>query len=67
MGVCHDIIGDMDKYAPEESKEEKDEWKTSLDFCFLTLHLLCFFPLFTYICCIIFDVLDDFKMLCFVS
>jgi hypothetical protein len=46
MGVCHDIIGDMDKYAPWVWKEE-DERKTSLDYCFLTLHLLCLLPLFT--------------------
>ncbi len=25
IGVCHDIIGDMDKYAPWVWKEEKDE------------------------------------------
>ncbi len=25
MGVCHDIIGDMDKYAPWVWKEEEDE------------------------------------------
>jgi hypothetical protein len=34
MGVCHDIIGDMDKYAPWVWKEEKDERKTGLDYCF---------------------------------
>jgi hypothetical protein len=47
MGVCHDIIGDMDKYAPWVWKEEEDEHKTSLDYCFLTLHLLCLLLLFT--------------------
>jgi hypothetical protein len=47
MGVCHDIIGNMDKYAPRVWKEEKDERKTSLDYCILTLHLLCLLPLFT--------------------
>jgi len=47
MGVCHDIIGDMDKYAPRVWKEEEDERKTCLDYCFLTLHLLCLLPLFT--------------------
>jgi hypothetical protein len=47
MGVCHNIIGDMDKYVPWVWKEEEDEWKTGLDYCFLTLHLLCFLPLFT--------------------
>jgi hypothetical protein len=67
MGVCRDIVGNMDKYAPWVWKEEEDEWKTNLDYCFLTLHLLCLLPLFTYICCIIFDVPDDFKMLSFVS
>jgi hypothetical protein len=46
MGICHDIIGDMDKYAPWVWREEEDERKTGLD-CFLTLHSLCFFPLFT--------------------
>jgi len=30
MGVCHDVIGDMVKYAPQAWKEEKDEWKTSM-------------------------------------
>jgi hypothetical protein len=48
MGVCHDIIGDMDKYAPRVWKEEKDERKTSLDYCFLTLHFLCL-PLLDFI------------------
>jgi len=67
MGVCHDIIGDMDKYAPRVWKEKVNEWKTSLDYCFLTLHLLCLLLLFTYIYYIIFDVLNDFRMLCFVS
>ncbi len=47
MGICHDIIGDMDKYAPWVWKEEEYERKTSLDYCFLTSHLLCFLPLFT--------------------
>jgi hypothetical protein len=47
MGVCHDIIGDMDKYTPWMWKEEKNEWKTSLDYCFLTLHFLCLLPFFT--------------------
>jgi hypothetical protein len=47
MGVYHDIIGDMDKYVPRVWKEEEDERKTSLDYCFLTLHLLCLLPLFT--------------------
>jgi hypothetical protein len=40
MGVCHDIIGDMDKCTPWVWKEEKDEWKTGLDYYFLTLHFL---------------------------
>jgi hypothetical protein len=30
MGVCHFVIGDMDKYAPPGWKEEKDERKTSM-------------------------------------
>jgi hypothetical protein len=30
MGVCHDVIGDVDKYAPRAWKEEKDERKTSM-------------------------------------
>jgi hypothetical protein len=30
MGVCHDIIGNMDKYAPRVWKEEEDEQKTGL-------------------------------------
>jgi hypothetical protein len=47
MEVFHDIIGDMDKYAPRVWKEEEDEKKTGLDYCFLTLHLLCLLPLFT--------------------
>jgi hypothetical protein len=47
MGVCHDIIGGMDKYAPRVWKEQDNEQKTSLDYCFLTLHLLCFLPFFT--------------------
>jgi hypothetical protein len=47
MGVCHNIIGDMDKYAPQVWKEEKDERKTSLDYCCLTLHFSCLFPFFT--------------------
>jgi len=34
MGVCHNIIGNMDKYALRVWKEEKDERKTSLDYCF---------------------------------
>jgi hypothetical protein len=34
MGVCHDIIGDMDKYAPRVWKEEEEERKTGLDYCF---------------------------------
>jgi hypothetical protein len=46
MGVCHNNIGDMDKYAPQMWKEEEDERKTCLDYCFLTLHLLCLLPLF---------------------
>jgi hypothetical protein len=47
MGVCHNIIGDMDKYAPWVWKEEEDERKTGLDYYFLALHLLCLLPLFT--------------------
>jgi hypothetical protein len=47
MGVCHNIIRDMNKYALRVWKEEEDEWKTSLDYYFLTLHLLCLLPLFT--------------------
>jgi len=47
MGVCHNIIGDMDKYAPRVWKEEDDERKIGLDYCFFTLHLLCLFPLFS--------------------
>jgi hypothetical protein len=31
MGVCHNIIDDMDKYTPWVWKE-KNEWKTSLDY-----------------------------------
>jgi hypothetical protein len=46
MGVCHDIIGDMDKYAPRVWKEEEDEQKTGLNYYFLTLHLLSFLLLF---------------------
>jgi hypothetical protein len=34
MRVCHNIIRDMDKYAPWVWKEEEDEWKTGLDYCF---------------------------------
>jgi hypothetical protein len=34
MGICHDIIGDMDKYAPRVWKEEEDEQKIGLDYCF---------------------------------
>jgi hypothetical protein len=34
MGVCHDIIGDMDKYAPQAWKEEEDERKIGLYYCF---------------------------------
>jgi hypothetical protein len=46
MGVCHDIIGNMNKYTPWVWKEE-EEWKTGLDYCFLTLHFLCLLPFFT--------------------
>jgi hypothetical protein len=34
MGVCHDIIGDMDKYAPRVPKEEEDERKKAWTFAF---------------------------------
>jgi hypothetical protein len=67
MGVYYDIIGDMDKYTPQVWKEEKDEWKTGLDYCFLTSHFLCLLPFFTQVCCIIFYVPNDSRILCFVS
>jgi hypothetical protein len=43
MGVYYDIIGDMDKYTPQVWKEDEDEWKTGLDYYFLTSHSLFFF------------------------
>jgi hypothetical protein len=42
MGVCCDIIGDMDKYAPQVWKEEEDEWKIGLDYLLFDITFIMF-------------------------
>jgi hypothetical protein len=40
MGICHDIIGDMDKYAPWVWKEEEDEQKIRFGLLLFDITLL---------------------------